>query len=193
MAKVRAEWTADQVMEEEERWRQKKPDTVGIPTSPAAQWNALHQIEAAEKRFMDGDRTAAMHAVYLCSCCDLAIPAWAAKAFIGGYQKILNCRVATWDDAFGSPFPKNFRLHDARLRRENTPRILVAVMNAVLDEGIPIDAGLFEEVGQRLGLGARQVRETWYSGAGSGFRTQVKTVKERWAEATRRSSKATSR
>lgn len=190
MVRVEADWTVEQVLEEQRRWEASQPhEARKFYASPVAQWDALHSLATEQKAFADGDKRAAMHAVYLCCSHDLPIPDWAAKAFITGYQKVLGCNVATWDEAFGPPFRKGFRIHDARKRREQWPQIGPAVVKAILEDRMPIDPGLFEQVGERLGIGARQVRDTWYGPQGVIFRKQVKSVLKKEAAETRRAGR----
>jgi len=77
---------------------------------------------------------------------------------------VLNCRIGSWDDAFGRPYPKGTQI--AAMRRRRTQRL--AVYNTVMDiierePETPIDNGLWERVAEQLNISAGEVNRLYYS------------------------------
>ena len=77
-------------------------------------WGAAQQItlerEELEIRPIDG--------IAQCVRAGLVAPNWLAYAFLRQYGKVLNCQVATWDEAFGPAFPAGTHLSTHRLKRD---------------------------------------------------------------------------
>jgi hypothetical protein len=121
------------------------------PALPIYQWCALRKLDVERQKFDSGDRMALLGAVRQCANHDLPLPAWAAKAYIEAYDLVLTCRAKSWDEAFGTPYPKNSNLNAMRKRR----LLRYAVFNEVrrllnVDPRPPIDATLFETVGKMV-------------------------------------------
>ena len=62
-----------------------------------------------------------------CAVYDLIAPDWLARAFLKGFDAVVNCRVKSWDEAFGSPTPKGRQLDAMRRDRMNRPRVWLLV------------------------------------------------------------------
>ncbi len=142
---VSLDWTFEQA--------QAAQDTAMIdgPGGPLYQWCALHKLERLRKEFAAGDRFALMSAIRVCANHDLPMPDWVARAYIAGFDSVLNYRVASWDDAFGRPFPQGKQLAKARCRR----MLKFAVLNRAIElmkQGRSINAAFFREIGRSFGI-----------------------------------------
>lgn len=82
-------------------------------------WGAAQQInsdrEELEKSPIDG--------VARCVRAGLVAPDWLARAFLRQYGQVLHCKVASWDEAFGPPFPPGKHLSTYRLERRFGGRV----------------------------------------------------------------------
>ena len=122
------------------------------------------RLEVERTRFDAGDRMALFAALRICAQRDLKMPQWASRAFIRGYDKVLNCRTGSWDEAFGEPYPGK---HLARLRQRRLNRSAVWLRIKKLlaqPDAPPVDRSLFEKVGKELGIGPRVCSELYYAG-----------------------------
>ncbi len=140
------------------------------PTLPVSQLFGRLSLEEERERFTAGDRVALLAAVRECARCGLPMPDWVASAFIRSYDQVLNCRVKSWDEAFGKPFPKGKHVEALRQRRELRFAVGLAVLDRVKrDPSTPIDKGLFEVVSEEFGIGASQAEELYYSAVAQGL------------------------
>lgn len=119
-------------------------------------------LESERQLFEQGDRAALLAAVRVCANHDLPLPPWASKAYILAYDKILNRRVGSWDEAFGRPFKKGKHLHTLRKHREMRSKVWLAVRRAVEKEGQVLDESLFEKIGKSFNLGKTQTSDLYY-------------------------------
>lgn len=161
---VDASWPFERVWQLEVTLYGEKAGT--DPLGPVCKWQALHRMEKSGIRFLHGDRAALFEAIYQCATRDVLIPDWAARAFRRGYQEILNCRVDSWDEAFGPPFPKGFKISQAKRRRSLRPQIHVRIMNIIKQESVPVDDELFQRVATEFHIGKRQCKQFWYDMGG---------------------------
>jgi hypothetical protein len=83
------------------------------PFGPLHRWAMAQEINCErlrlEKSPIDG--------VARCVRAGLVTPDWLAQAFLRQYDEILNCRVGTWEEAFGPAHPTGVHLSTLRLRR----------------------------------------------------------------------------
>lgn len=99
------------------------------PAAPLYQWNGAQQVLGLRDAVEGGDGFAVLAAVAFCAHHELVMPEWLARAYIGRYQLVQQLGAASWDRAFGRPYPKKFPL--AHRRRQRWQRI--AVHGAVAD------------------------------------------------------------
>lgn len=137
--------------------------TIADPTLPIYQHTARKEIEAEEARFAAGDRTALMAAIRICANHELMMPEWVARGFIRSYDAVLNCRVSSWDEAFGRPIPKGAHLNARKKRRLYAPLVRMEVAR-LHKGGTPIDEAMFEAVGKKFGLG-KTLASSYYYGS----------------------------
>jgi hypothetical protein len=133
------------------------------PTGPVYQWDALHRLDQLQADYGNGDQAALFAALRVCAGHGLQMPAWASRAFIDGYDQVLNCHVGSWDEAFGRPYPKGKQLGRMREARRKRPAVYLMICSIRSREPrTPIDDALFERVGSRLGLGKTRTGELYY-------------------------------
>jgi hypothetical protein len=119
-------------------------------------WGAAQQInrdrEELEKSPIDG--------VAQCVRAGLVAPDWLAYAFLRQYGKVLNCQVATWDEAFGPAFPAGTHLSTHRLKRNFGFRLNQLFTDDELRgrKALPRTPEGRKEAADRLGLTEKQVR-----------------------------------
>lgn len=134
---------------------------ISDPTLPVHRLAAIERIESERARYEAGDSVALLGAIRECACHEMPLPDWAARAFIRGYDQVLNCRAGSWDEVFGRPYPKGTHLAALRKRRLNRIRVILAVRKA-REDGRAIDVSLFEAIGLSLGLGKSLAAELYY-------------------------------
>ena len=94
----------------------------------------------------------------VCARNDLVAPDWLAKAFLRGFDAVLNCRVGSWDEAFGEPYPGK-QLAQLRRRRVNRIKVTLAVSAAMQsDPEQAVDVGFWERIGASVGEGKSQAQ-----------------------------------
>lgn len=132
------------------------------PTLPLYQWNALQQIAELENAFGRGDKMALFAAVRKCANHDLVMPDWVSRAFIRGYDAVLTCSAASWDEAFGRPYPKG--MHLANVRESRTKRFAIWLRVSELRDidRLAIDDAIFERVGKEFGVGKTRANKLYY-------------------------------
>ena len=85
----------------------------------------------------------------------LVAPDWLADAFIHQYDKVLNYRVATWDEAFGRANPPGKHLLTLRLRRFFTMRVQALFEG---EDALPRTMSGRKMAASTLGISEKQVR-----------------------------------
>lgn len=131
----------------------------------------IRQIETVEKvlllkKAIDGGHgKTVLEAISCCVTYGLVVPEWLADEFNRRYYSVARFDVGSWDDpsAFGRPYPKGTNLAALRKANKGFPAVWRAV-NEELERfpETPIDKGLFEKIGEPLGLGATLAEEYYY-------------------------------
>ncbi len=159
--KTMDEWTFEQAMSETEKLPQAE---MHKPNAPIFRWQAMRWLEAYEKEFKkQKNGFAVLAGVRVCAQADLIMPDWLARAFVARYNKVLNCHVGSWDDAFDRPYPKGVHLSALHKRRHKKIPAYIAVKK-YLEENpeAAINKKLFNAIGKSLGLGGTLVGEYYY-------------------------------
>ena len=142
-------------------------------------WGVAAQISANRNVY----EAAPLDGVAKCVRAGLLVPEWLAVAFVRAYDQVLNCRAASWDAAFGPPFPKGTNLAAARHRRMARARIQPAII-AVLcksPEARAIDKSFWEEVGRIVGAGASQTEKLYREQLSAGWIHSVPVLRKTYA------------
>ena len=159
-ADMQKDWSFDKVMMEHE---QAIACGRSGPNLPLYQWSALHDLDRLEAQFDAGDSFALLQAIRKCANNDLIMPDWVARNYIKRFDLVLNCKLASWDEAFGRPYPKGVHISKKRQRR----LLRLQVYNRIqrirdTDESIAIDNELFDRVGAEFGIKKSLCNELYY-------------------------------
>ncbi len=174
-AMVNKDWTFEEALEANEADLAKTPGrSSDDPSLPLFKWMALQQLEGYREAFKT-DSYYLMTAIRTCANHDLPLPEWAAKAYISAYDTINNAEKKSWDDVFGKPYPKGRHLNAINKKK----RLRFAVFFAVEEKAksLPIDEGLFEEVGKKFNIQKTLASEYYYEAKkiiGAGGLTNIK-------------------
>ena len=119
-------------------------------------------LGAIWERYQDGDSLALLDAVNYCAERSIAMPEWVSSEFIRKYREVTSFRAKTLDDAFGAANPKNTKLAAVRQRHQMSVLVYYGVLTKTIEEASPIDDGLFESVGESLGITMGTTRKYFY-------------------------------
>lgn len=92
-----------------------------------------------------------------------AMPDWAAVKIQEAIRKVSNFEVSSWDEVFEKPLKKGQHRKVEWEKKSLTPIIRCLVQAKHLDEGQPLDDGLFEAVAGRVGVSRTKVKELYYA------------------------------
>lgn len=134
------------------------------PTRPIYQVSAAERVSSLKDGALSGDGFDVLSAISWCATHQLVMPEWLSQEYLNRYREVLNCRLGSWDDAFGKPYPGK---HLNSLKKKRNLRF--AVVNRVNEikreePRTPTDKSLFSRVGKELNLGATHTEELYYSG-----------------------------
>lgn len=126
------------------------------PHGPVLRWGAAQNILQRQDYF----KKHPLEGISSCVRAGLIAPDWLATPFIRQYDSVLNCRVGTWDEAFGPANQTRQHLSTLRLRR------LYGIQLARLFKdddfrgikGLPRTLEGRQEAAKRLGSTEKQVR-----------------------------------
>jgi hypothetical protein len=91
------------------------------------------------------------------------MPVWVSEAFISGYDKVLNGRVRSWDEAFGPTGLERKNLENLRRNRKLKYDVFVRVMELKGgSEKFPTDDFLFETIGDEFGIKKTLANRLYY-------------------------------
>jgi ribulose 1,5-bisphosphate carboxylase large subunit-like protein len=97
---------------------------------PLFQQVAAQTVLAMRARIEANDGLAVLEAVATCALHDLVMPDWLAREYLRRWRLVTHASMASWDDAFGAPWPKGIkRSHLARKRQRDLAKHIV--FNAV--------------------------------------------------------------
>ena len=135
---------------------QVQPDAFVVPRGAVLLWGCAQEIN--EKR--DHYAQHPIGGVASCVRYGLAAPDWLATAFIQQYDKVLECRVETWDEAFGSAHPTGKHLSTHRLKRQYGWRLQELFKGSEFygRKRLPRTLAGREEAARILGITEKQVR-----------------------------------
>ena len=125
-------------------------------TDPAMQ-QAMAQSIIEKKEYFEKNP---IRAIGICVRHELIAPDWLAKAFLRQYEKVLFCKVASWDDAFGAPHPSGVHLSTLRLKRKHIFRLTDLFTGSKFEgrEKLPRTLEGRKEAARQLGITEKQVR-----------------------------------
>lgn len=135
---------------------------------PLHQWKAFRKLAACKDAFIKGDELELMRAIHICAKHGLAMPEWVSEAYSTAFDKIANADAKSWGAVFGSPYPKGAHLAAIRKKKLNMGKVWLEVECGLgMVPGTAIDERLFEQIGNKLGLGKTLVAEYYYEARGT--------------------------
>ena len=155
---------------------------------------ALHRFAAAQglttnRVFYEANP---LDGIAVCARSDLVAPEWLARAFLRGFDAVLNCRAQSWDEAFGAPYPPNSNISAMRRRRIGIYRVAQVVQEFVTRfPGESVEAlfaaasatgtnradGEMGEYARRLGVGKTEAERLYRLAVASGIAQPVSTIR----------------
>jgi len=129
--------------------------------SPVFQWQAARRVLEREAAVKAGDSVVLLGCVRDCLEYGLVAPKWLVDAYSGRYDRVAGLHVASWDEAFGRPFPKRRRIDRAKVRREKIGPVYLAVKTRH-EAGERMDKELFESVATEHNINGTMVEELYY-------------------------------
>ena len=103
----------------------------------------------------------ALNCISDCFLINNPIPEWAQKALINAVARVNSFQVKSWDEVFGRPLEKGKQLEAQRRKFELMEQIFQRVQERH-EAGEFIVKGLFESVGQELGIGGTVASKIYY-------------------------------
>lgn len=145
-----------------------KPPILVLP-SPEAMPRLCLQLEFYRRRHEQGDRVAMLSALdlWLSWCC--GPPKWIVTAFHTAWSRWLWYEAPTLDAAFGVHRPVSKQLKKRR-ERETLRSYIVFHVEALRQQGMPLDVRLFNIVGVEINRSAGFVSKVYYDKASAGLR-----------------------
>lgn len=142
------------------------------PTDPIFQFLAAMKIEEKKPAVEAGDGFAVLECISQCVTNGLVAPEWLADEFNRRYVAVLRCRASSWDSplSFGRPYKKGTNINTRQKERKGQHQVYFAVRDKLQKSPeIPIDKGLFAEVGAAFNYGATLAEEYFYKCIEMGF------------------------
>lgn len=126
--------------------------------------NVAAYLEKMLKRdFESGNKSALLHALYVCLELRRPIPEWLRHAFLEVFESVERYEIRTWEQVFGKPVPKGTHLKP-RKRDAVLPLIIIENVEALKRAGRKVDKkDLFKEVGKEWGINATRATEIYYA------------------------------
>src|SRR5258708_5071930 len=118
------------------------------------------QLAESEGRLREGDKSALLDVLYYYIIRGVRIPIWVSVKFWEAYAEVYDGHASSWDDVFGKPWSGR-HLSDLRKRKRLARPICEHVEKLRAEQ--PVDEALFEKAAKDLGIGIRQVKETYYA------------------------------
>lgn len=160
---VEKDWSFERVKTASEEFQKANPDAPSW-SEPISIWQALHDLDLEEQRYLEGDQVALLAAIEICAHHGLVMPQWVVRSFRKAYFKVIHFHASSWDAAFGQPHRKGIHLERARERHLKQFQIYNRVQDIRERETPrpPIDDALFERVGSELGFSKTVASELYY-------------------------------
>ena len=114
-----------------------------------------------KRQFEAGDKSVLLYAIYACLESRRPIPEWLRVAFLDAYEAAERFEIRSWNEVFGQPVPKGTHLKTER-RNAQLRWTIIERVEALKAEERTVDKGLFEQVGEELGITATLVSDIYY-------------------------------
>jgi len=112
--------------------------------------------------YQAGDKSALALAIFGCGHLRKPLPPWVAEAWHDGWVDA-SMRVADWNDLLGKvrlKTPKQIQRDNTKLKQLGTLAKLLPSVRAPIERDS--DGGAFRELGEKMGISPRAVRELYY-------------------------------
>ena len=109
-----------------------------------------------------GEKQALIRTIALCSKFNVKLPAWVRQAIFEAWLS----PPKSWDDVFGRPVAKGKNVK-AQRRRQRIAMQVIARVRELHAQGEPIDIGLFDKVGEKIGVRGGTARDIYYDNVGT--------------------------
>jgi hypothetical protein len=116
-------------------------------------------LEILKQKLENGNKAALLEATYRCLLMRWPLPEWLRLAFLDAYEARARFEVTSWDAVFDRPLPKGTRLKTEKMRRRVIERVWLLKRE---DPKKAIDRGLFENIGEELGIPTGTVQGLYY-------------------------------
>jgi hypothetical protein len=110
-------------------------------------------------RYEKGEKQALWEMLLYCIAYRWALPEWAAGALTEADSRFESGQLKTWEEIFGKPYRGKTR-KGSHTKAQASP--VWEEVNRLHREGRPIDGNLFEEVGQKFGIGKTRTSDLYY-------------------------------
>jgi len=124
---------------------------------------SLRRLTALKEKHDAGDKPALIGAITICARAGMPLPPWVSEAWIAADSRIKDYGAKSWDDVFGVPHPKGRHIETARRHLELAIEVYERVEEIKREEpATPVDAALFERVGQEHCIGKTTCETLYY-------------------------------
>jgi hypothetical protein len=145
------------------------------PDDPFVDWFLTRRLMESYKKYrQDSGFKDVLETIFICFVSSFPIPRWCVDAFTKAFAPVGMNEAKSWDDAFGRLHKKGAHV-SAKRRKETVGFAVYQEINRIRTETPtrPIDEGLFDEVGDKFGIGKTLADEYYYYW--KGVREQVES------------------
>lgn len=144
--------------------------------SPEAEPAVRRSLDALRIAFERGEHEALLTAIDLCARCDYKLPYWARGGVLAALEKWFAHKVRTLGEAFGVPPRVSMHLDD-RQQREALRWRVIARVEQLRQQDMPVDVRLFSIIDTEIGQGAGYASKLYYDEASQGLRKIIRNLK----------------
>lgn len=133
--------------------------------NPDAARVAPKNFAKRQKHFEEGHNGALLDAIAVAAFAGVPLPEWAAEAFLKSYHDVVTRKLhRSWDEVFGEPHGKGKHLPAMRRKDALAGRVFKRVqeLRQRKSDPVKIGDGMWEIVGDEMGIAAGRVKEYYY-------------------------------
>jgi hypothetical protein len=120
-------------------------------------------LDGCKEKYENGNQWALMQALYVCAREGASLPKWVAHAYVKAYEAARTGHAKSWDDVFGSPYPKGTHFRKVIKHHEILWPLYSRAKEIVqTNPNQAIDESLFEQVGEEFNIGKTLASEYYY-------------------------------
>jgi hypothetical protein len=144
--------------------------------SPKADPAIRNCLEALRVKFERGEHEALLIAIDVCMRCDCKPPYWVRGGWLAAIAKWDSHAVRTLGEAFGVPSRVSEHLDDQQKRNALRWRV-VARVEQLRQQRMPVDVRLFSVIDTEIGQGAGYASKLYYDEESRGLRKIIRNLK----------------